>query len=207
MAKQKKHIFLSYCHDNASEAQHLHDDLVARGFDVWWDRDLVPGQDWRLEIRRAIESSFAVVVCFSKEAAARERSGMYPEFRDAIESYRQAAQGTIFLIPIRFSECPIPPLPIDGSRTLDHLQFLDLFPQPNWDLGLDQLGQSLHVAKDQQGAESQPELISDEVGRLSPSVSVEITLGADADVDGILEKIKRILGDSSEATVRRIRRG
>lgn len=41
----KKHIFLSYCRDNQIEAKRLRDDLIAAGEYVWWDQDLLPGQN------------------------------------------------------------------------------------------------------------------------------------------------------------------
>ena len=104
MAKRKQHVFLSYCRDNAKEARTLHDALEARGLDVWWDHELIPGQDWELEIQKAMSTSSAVIVCFSKEAAKRERSGMYPELREAIASFRKIALGNVFLVPVRFSK-------------------------------------------------------------------------------------------------------
>ena len=47
----KTHVFLSYCRDNKAEVQRLHDELVVAGEPVWWDQDILPGQDWKTEIR------------------------------------------------------------------------------------------------------------------------------------------------------------
>lgn len=122
------HVFLSYCRDNKREVNQLHDDLVRHGFEVWWDDNLLAGQDWKSEIRKAIQSSGAVVACFSAEVQERDASGMFPELRDAIEVYRQMRPGSIFLIPVRLSECRIPELPIDATRFLSDLHYVDLFP-------------------------------------------------------------------------------
>jgi TIR domain len=135
----KKHIFLSYCHDNDAQATQLHDDLIAAGEAVWWDKDLLPGQDWKHEIRKAMKDSYAVVICFSAETEARKEAGIYPEAYDAIAAYREHAPGSIFLIPLRLSQCQIPSIEIDATRTLDSLQRADLFPVANWTNGVQQL--------------------------------------------------------------------
>lgn len=122
------HVFLSYCRDNKTEAKQLHDDLVDHGFDVWRDGRLVAGQDWKLEIRKAIQHSAAVVACFSKEVQDRDSSGMFPELRDALDCYRVLKPGSVFLIPVRLSECELPDLAIDGTRALSDLHYVDLFP-------------------------------------------------------------------------------
>ena len=67
------------------------------------------------------------------------KSGVYPEVLDAITSYRQQAPGNIFLIPIRLSDCEIPDIEIDDTRTLDRLQSTDLFPATKRTAGLQKL--------------------------------------------------------------------
>ncbi|MEM9266593.1 MAG: toll/interleukin-1 receptor domain-containing protein [Cyanobacteria bacterium P01_F01_bin.13] len=124
----KKHVFLSYCRDNANEVNRLHGELLAAGEPVWWDQDILPGQDWKLEIRKAMKDAYAVLLCLSKETGERTTSGIYPEALDAIKVYRNYAPGSIFLIPVRLSECDIPMIEIDDTRTLSRLQRVDLFP-------------------------------------------------------------------------------
>ena len=124
----KKHVFLSYCHDNTSNVEQLRDDLVAAGEEVWWDQDILPGHDWKLAIDQAMKDAYAVVLCLSNEAQARTTSGIYPEAANAVGALREYAPGGIFLIPVRLSDCTIPPVEIDATRRLDRLQFVDLFP-------------------------------------------------------------------------------
>jgi TIR domain len=143
MSKTYKHVFLSYSHHNKNEVRQLRADLIAAGETVWWDEDIRGGQDWKQEIRVAMRASYAVVVCFSKETEATTESGIYPELLDAIETYRNYAAGQIFLIPVRLSECEIPPVEIDATRTLDRLQRIDLFPPENRDHGLSLLIDSI----------------------------------------------------------------
>ena len=141
----KQHLFLSYCRDNAAEVRHLHDQLIAAGEQVWWDQDILPGQDWKLEIRKAMQNAYAVVLCLSAETEARTTSGIYPETLDAINMLREYPPGDIFLIPVRLSSCAIPMFEIDSTRTLDRLQCVDLFPSPNWGPGMQQLLRALQA--------------------------------------------------------------
>lgn len=124
----KKHIFISYCHDNKKEVNCLYNDLISAGEQVWWDQNILPGQTWKYEIRKAIKESYAIILCFSKESQLRTSSGIYPEARDAIEEFRKLKPGDSFIFPVRLSECEIPPLDIDDTKALDSIQYVDLFP-------------------------------------------------------------------------------
>jgi len=136
---RKKHVFLSYCHDNTNDVARLRSDLLAAGERMWWDKDILPGKRWKQMIRQAMADSYAVVVCLSSELARREQSGIYPEISDAIEIFRQFKPGSIFLIPLRMSACEVPPIEIDVTTTLQDLQRVDLFPATNRDAGFQQL--------------------------------------------------------------------
>lgn len=128
-SKLKKYIFLSYCHDNESEVNMLRKDLIDAGEKVWWDKDIKPGQDWRLEIRNAVKNSYAYVLCLSQESQLRTTAGIYPEALDAISVFREYTPGSIFVIPVRLSNCEIPSIQIDSFRTLDSIEYVDLFPE------------------------------------------------------------------------------
>jgi hypothetical protein len=142
-AAPRKHVFLSYCRDNAAEVARLRQDLIAAGEAVWWDQDIKPGQDWKFAIRSAIKNAYAVVLCLSAESGARITAGIYPEVADAITAYREYAPGSIFLIPTRLSDCEIPQ--IDGTRTLDRLQYVDLFPPGAYPAGIKKLLEAIHA--------------------------------------------------------------
>jgi len=144
----KKHVFLSYCHENRKEVSNLRDDLIAAGETVWWDRDILPGQDWQLAIREAMRESCAVVLCLSKETDGRVASGIFPEALDAIGAYRQHRPDSIFLIPVRLSDCHVPSFEIDAARTLDRLQRVDLFPATKRADGLGRLIAALRAASE-----------------------------------------------------------
>ncbi|MGD1862506.1 MAG: toll/interleukin-1 receptor domain-containing protein [Leptolyngbyaceae cyanobacterium] len=139
----KKHVFLSYCRDNADAVRRFHSELIAAGETVWWDQDIPLGQDWKMAIRQAMQDAYAVVVCLSAETSARYTSGIYPELYDAIEAYREYAPGSSFLFPVKLSPCELPLIEIDATRTLKRLQSVDLFPPPSWSPGIQRLVQEL----------------------------------------------------------------
>jgi tetratricopeptide (TPR) repeat protein len=128
------HAFISYVREDGSRVDRLQRVLERSGIPVWRDtRDLWPGQDWRLEIRRAIVGDgLAFVACFSEHSEARVRSYQYEELRLAVDELRQRRPDLPWLIPVRFSECRLPEFDLGGGRTLDSLQRLDLFGE-RWD--------------------------------------------------------------------------
>lgn len=148
----KQQVFLSYGRENLEEATRLKEDLQREGIPVWWDRMIPPGRHWPFEIRQAMKRSGAVVLCLSGEAIARTTSDIYREALDAIAIYRKYGPGESFIFPVRFSECEIPPIEIDGVRTLDQLQHVDLFPSDQREQGIerliDELKQTLGIPSD-----------------------------------------------------------
>jgi hypothetical protein len=143
----KSHVFLSYCHDNKEETVRLRNELIELGFDVWWDQQILPGQVWESEIRNALRHSIAVVACFSKEVAARHTSGIYPELREAIEIYKTLKPGSIYIIPVRFSQCEMPALEIGPSQHFSDLQYTDLFPPPRRQAGVEGIATAIRAAQ------------------------------------------------------------
>ncbi len=127
-SQAKKHLFLSYVRESFADVERLRDDLIQNGEAVWWDRDIPPGANWKLEIRKALKDAYAFVLCLSKDMEERGRSGAFPEIRDAIAIYRELAPGGIFIIPVRLSRCEMPTFQIDSTTMLTDLQRLDLFP-------------------------------------------------------------------------------
>ena len=123
----KSHIFISYFRDDQKKVAKLREDLIAKGEKVWWDQDMLPGQNWRLAIRKAMSAAYAVVVCFSEASDKRSQSGVYPELRDAIEMLRQHGPGSQFLFPVRFSDCRVPDFQVDSMTMLSDIQYVDLF--------------------------------------------------------------------------------
>ena len=146
-AMSEKHVFVSYCHDNKDKVARLVEELEAAGESVWWDEDILGGRDWKEAIRMAMKKAYAVVVCLSPELTEdRYRSGVYPEIRDAIGTFRQYGPGHAFIFPVKLGKCEIPPIEIDETRTLDRLQCIDLYPENKRAAGVQKLLESLAAA-------------------------------------------------------------
>ena len=142
----KKHVFLSYHRENAEEVSKLRDALIAAGETVWWDRDILPGED-----RSAGDAPGNAGQLRGPAVPVPRRCGgpsrpSNREILDAIDIYRECKTGEIFLIPVRLNECEIPPIEIDATRTLERLQHVDLFPPASFNSGVTRLVQALRTA-------------------------------------------------------------
>lgn len=117
---QKLRVFLSYTHADVSPIRELYQNLSTQGYEVWFDEEnLIPGQEWRTEIERALERSDVVVVCLSNNSVTRE-GFVQKEFRFAMEKALEMTEDGIFLIPVRLDDCKVP-------SKLSRYHWVDLF--------------------------------------------------------------------------------
>ena len=102
-------VFLCHSKFNKKQVRLLYDKLRSElGVQPWLDeKDLVAGQDWELEITRAVKKSHCVIVCLS-EAAVGTEGYIHKEITFALDVADRQPEGTIFLIPVRFDECEVP---------------------------------------------------------------------------------------------------
>ncbi|MEU0557423.1 toll/interleukin-1 receptor domain-containing protein [Dactylosporangium sp. NPDC006015] len=130
------HAFISYVREDVAHVDRLQRILQAAGIRVWRDtEDLWPGQDWRLEIKRAInENSLIFLACISDNSNAKETSYQNLELVLAAEQMRSRLPGKQWLIPVRFSDCVVPDYDLGAGRSLKDLQRVDLFDEL-WDTG------------------------------------------------------------------------
>lgn len=69
---RKLKVFLCHSKDDKPKVRELYHRLVADGFDPWFDEEkLMPGQEWDLEIRKAVRESDVVIVCLSKSSTTK----------------------------------------------------------------------------------------------------------------------------------------
>jgi hypothetical protein len=116
-------VFVSYAREDVGPARQLCAALQAAGFEPWIDEEnLLPGQDWDREIKRALRKSDFCVVCLSMVSVAK-RGFVQKEIKRALESFEEFPEGTIYLIPARVDACQIP-------ESLSRQQWVDLF-QPS----------------------------------------------------------------------------
>ncbi|MBE0672022.1 MAG: TIR domain-containing protein [Anaerolineales bacterium] len=105
--KRPLKVFLCHAHSDKYAVRDLYFRLTKDGVDVWLDKEkLLPGQDWELEIRKAVRKTDLVIVCLSKQfnqAGFRQK-----EVRVALDTAMEQLEGEIFIIPAKLEECNTP---------------------------------------------------------------------------------------------------
>src|SRR5512140_2045821 len=144
-ADRKLRVFLCHASQDKPVMRELYQRLFAEGWiDPWLDEErLLPGQDWNLEIEKAVETSDAIVVCVSSTSIAKE-GYVQKELRQVLNIALEKLEGAIFVLPVRLDDCAIP-------RQLRDKQFLDYFPESKRAAAYDKLKASLKIRKDHLG--------------------------------------------------------
>jgi TIR domain-containing protein/WD40 domain-containing protein len=62
-------VFISYSKSRRAETVELATDLEARGFTVWWDKEITPGETFRKAIRDELDKAGAVIVIWTPQSA------------------------------------------------------------------------------------------------------------------------------------------
>ena len=125
-AQQSIQIFLAHASEDKKEVRKLYELLLQRGYHPWLDeKDLMPGQNWRTEIPKAIKNSDFVILCLSN-TSVQKQGYLQREFRLALDKYAEKTPGTIFLIPLKFNDCQVPDLQLpDVGVNLRDLQWVN----------------------------------------------------------------------------------
>jgi hypothetical protein len=123
--KPARPVFVSYVRDDSAVVDQLCADLKNAGVPTWRDNDqLLPGDNWKLAIRRAIENGTGFIACFSRRFEDRSRSYMYEELVLAIEQLRQRPADSGWFMPVLLDDAMPPDIPIGAGLTLRDLHFI-----------------------------------------------------------------------------------
>jgi len=118
------HVFLCHAKEDKPKVRELYRRLRSDGIDVWLDeRSLLPGQDWRVEIPKAVRESDVVIVCMSP-VSARKEGFVQAEINFALDKALEKPEGTIYIIPAKLEEC-------DAPDRLNRWQWVNLFDDMN----------------------------------------------------------------------------
>lgn len=113
-------VFLCHGSEDKQSVRDLRHRLLALGIDPWLDEEkILPGQDWKLEIERALRKSDIVLVCISQKTVSKT-GFVQRELKEALDAAAERPEGQIFIIPARIDECMLP-------DSLTGLQYVDLF--------------------------------------------------------------------------------
>ena len=117
LVNRRLQVFICHSKDDKRKVRKLCKRLIADGFDAWLDEEkLLPGQDWDLEIRKAVRGSETlVVVCLSSDSITKA-GYVQKEIRFALDVADEQPEDAIFIIPVRLEDCSVPDrLKVDGS--------------------------------------------------------------------------------------------
>ncbi|MDI6768327.1 MAG: SUMF1/EgtB/PvdO family nonheme iron enzyme [Anaerolineales bacterium] len=132
-------VFLCHASDDKPAVRDLYRQLCAEGWlDVWLDEEkLLPGQEWDLEIEKAVEEADVVLVSLSTHSVDKE-GYIQKELRFVLNIADQKPEGAIFIVPIRLNDCPTP-------RRLRMWQYVDYFPKDRRKWAYERILQSLRL--------------------------------------------------------------
>jgi formylglycine-generating enzyme required for sulfatase activity len=114
-------VFLCHSSNDKPAVRELYQKLRAEPWiEPWLDEEeLYPGQDWNMEIEKAVETADAIIVCLSKGSITKE-GYVQRELRTVLDFADYKPEGTLYIIPVRLEECELP-------RSLRKWQYADYF--------------------------------------------------------------------------------
>ena len=120
-------IFLCHASEDKRQVTEIYYKLKAAGYSPWLDKmDILPGQQWDIEIKRALRNSRFIVIFFSNHSISK-RGYVQREFKLALDTLEEIPDGQIFIIPVRLEECMVP-------EAFGHIHYVDLFEPLGFDL-------------------------------------------------------------------------
>ena len=118
-------VFLCHSSGDKIAVRKLYRRLRRDGYQPWLDEEaLLPGQNWDLEITRAVRSSAVVLVCLS-QGAVNKAGYLQKEIKYVLDVADEQPEGAIFTIPVRLEECDLP-------ERLRQLQWVNLFDEQGY---------------------------------------------------------------------------
>nr|NIO69804.1 TIR domain-containing protein [Anaerolineae bacterium] len=118
-------IFLSYAREDEEKVGDLYQKLSAAGFKPWMDKkDILPGEQWKPCIQKAIRGSDFFLVCLSANSASK-RGWVQREMKQALDLWQEKLDSDIYLIPVRLEDCEAP-------ESLRDFQWVNLFEEDGW---------------------------------------------------------------------------
>ncbi|CCI38253.1 SUMF1/EgtB/PvdO family nonheme iron enzyme [Microcystis aeruginosa] len=134
MKKSEIQIFLAHASEDKPAVLALHERLKQAGYKPWLDKkDLIPGQNWRSVIPKAIADSQLFIACLSQRSISKQ-GFVQREFKIALNQYADRPPNSIYLIPLRLDECDIPDLRQEEyGLNLRDLHWLDYWEEDGFE--------------------------------------------------------------------------
>ncbi len=99
-------VFLCHASQDKPAVRELYKRLAAeKWIDPWLDEEnLLPGQNFDLEIYKAARDSDSIIICLSKVSVAKE-GYVNKEIWRALDAADEKPEGAIYIIPLRLDDC------------------------------------------------------------------------------------------------------
>lgn len=119
-------VFLCHASGDKPAVRKLYERLTDDGVDAWLDKEkLIPGQNWQIEIPKAVRNSDVVIVCLSSSSISKE-GFVQREIKFALDIADEKPEDTIFIIPARLEDCDIP-------DRINKFHWVDLFAENGYE--------------------------------------------------------------------------
>ena len=123
-------IFLAHAEVDKPLVRLLYQRLREAGLQPWIDdEDIIPGQNKREQIPKAIKESDLFIACLSSRSV-NQIDGLMRQLRQSLDRMAEMPPGEIYLIPLKLDPCEIPDLERheEGIKLQDY-QSLDYFAE------------------------------------------------------------------------------
>jgi TIR domain len=139
LTERKLRVFLCHASQDKPVVRELYQRLLTEGWiDPWLDEEkLLPGQDWGMEIEKAVEAADAVIVCLSNNSVTKD-GYVQRELKFALDIALEKPDGTIFVIPLRLEDCQVP-------RRLKSWHYVNYFPLDRREVSYQRIMQALII--------------------------------------------------------------
>lgn len=136
LKKISNQVFISYAREDLGQAKRLFGELKSAGLSPWLDTEcLLPGQNWQVEIKSAIENSSFFLILVSPNSVDK-KGYVDKEINAALSLVGQLPPSRIFVIPLHLdSNVPF-------IKKLKHINAVNMLP--SWEQGF---GKVLEVIK------------------------------------------------------------
>jgi hypothetical protein len=136
-AVQNTKVFISYVQEDIEYAQRLYQQLKSYGLQPWLDKEeLLPGQNWKITIKNAIETSRYFIALFSPNSV-EARGFVQKQLKEALNILDEFPSKDIFIIPVRLGDCKV------SDERINDLHMVDL--SRDWDNGIEKILKAMNI--------------------------------------------------------------
>ena len=135
--KRPLSVFLCHSHQDKPIVRQLYRQLIHEGVEPWLDDvNLFGGQKWEAEILQALRTVDVVIVCLSHNSVS-QTGYIQQEIKYVLDLADKQEQDSIFIIPVRLEECPVP-------ERLQPLHWVNLFESNGFERLMSSLNRRAH---------------------------------------------------------------